>query len=107
MNINNIFKFVVIILLFSFIFLIFASQSGYYEYELKEKRRLTDEAILRFEKDVSEGKDIDINNYLDNATRDYNNKISKLGGNVSNTIESIISKGFSYLFKYINNQIEK
>ena len=60
---NNIFKFVFIILILVFLFLIVASQSGYYEYELSRKTKLTDEAIDKFENDVKEGKNIDINNY--------------------------------------------
>lgn len=107
MKANNIFKFIFIILVLIFFFMIIAGRSGYYEYELSEKRRLTDEAIERFEKDVSEGKNIDIKNYLDSKNKNYNNKVSNMGNDISNTIEKIISKGFRSLFKYLNKQIDK
>ena len=107
MKINNILKFLGILLLLSFTFLIIASKSGYYEYQLSNKRALTEEAISKFEKDVSDGKYIDINNYIDTENKDYNNKISNLGNDLSNTISTFISKGFSYLFNYLNKQIEK
>ncbi len=107
MKINNILKFIGILLLLSFIFLIIASKSGYYEYQLSNKRIMTEEAIERFEKDVSDGKYIDLNKYIDTNSKDYNNKISNIGNNLSNTISSIVSKGFSYLFDYLNKQIER
>lgn len=107
MKINNILKFFGIILLLSFMFLIIASKSGYYEYQLSNKRAMTDEAIARFEKDVSEGKYIDLNNYIDSENKNYNNKISNMGNSLSNTVSSAISKCFSFLFDYLNKQIDK
>ncbi len=107
MKINNIFKFIMLVLILGFMFLVFASKSGYYEYQLSNKRDMTDEAILRFEQDVKEGKYIDINNYIDNKKVDYNNKISNVGNSISKTINSVLAKGFSYVFDYLNKQIEK
>ena len=90
-----------------FLFLIVASQSGYYEYELSSKTKLTDEAIDKFENDVKEGKNIDINNYLVNEKKDYNNDVSNFGRKFSDKIESVFSKGFDYLFRYIDSQNKK
>lgn len=104
---NNIFKFIFIILILVFLFLVVASQSGYYEYELSRKTKLTDEAIDKFENDVKEGKNIDINNYLVNEKKDYNNDVSNFGRKFSDKIESVFSKGFDYLFKYIDSQNKK
>ena len=103
---NKVFKFFGIILISIFIFLIVASKSGYYEYELSKKNSLTDDAIKQFEQDVEDGKNIDINNYLNNTKKDYNNKFSKAGNKISNSIEKIISKGFTYIFDYLNKQID-
>ena len=104
---NNIFKFIFKILILVFLFLIVASQSGYYEYELSRKTKLTDEAIDKFENDVKEGKNIDINNYLVNEKKDYNNDVSNFGRKFSDKIESVFSKGFDYLFRYIDSQNKK
>ena len=107
MKINKIFKFIFIILVALFIFLIIASKSGYYEYELLEKRKLTDESIKRFESDVISGKSIDINDYIDNKSKDYNNSFSKVGNKLSTVVENAFSRGIGYLFKYINKELEK
>ena len=103
---DKIIKFIFVILIMFFIFLMIASKSGYYEYELSQKRKLTDEAIEKFENDVALGKSIDINNYLDNKSKDYSNKFSKLGNSISETVENIFSKGIGYIFKYINKELE-
>ena len=106
MKINNFLKFMFLLLVLIFLFLMVASKSGYYEYELSEKRKLTDQAIERFENDVASGKSIDINNYLDTKSKDYNNKFSKLGNKVSDSIGEFFSKGFGYIFKYISKEME-
>lgn len=107
MKSNNIFKFILIVLVLVFFFLIFASQSGYYEYELSKKTKLTDEAIERFESDVHKGKNIDINDYLVDESKDYSNAVSNFGKKFSQEIENVFSKGFDYLFKYIESQNKK
>lgn len=107
METSKIFKFIFIVFFIAFMFLVIASKSGYYEYELMEKRRLTDEAIERFERDVESGKSIDINDYLNTKSKDYNNRMSNLGNKITETVESVFSSGFNYLFRYINRELEK
>ena len=107
MKAKNVFKFIFIVCILSFMFLIIASQSGYHEYELSKRRQLTDEAIEKFEQDVKDGKDIDINNYVVNEKKDYNNAVSNFGNEFSNKVEIVFSKGFDYLFKYLNDQSDK
>lgn len=86
---------IVIIFLCSY----FVQTSGYYEYELHNKKNLTEEAILQFEKDVKEGKDIDINNYLLNTNVDYSNKLTDTTSNISiklnNYLKEILTNGFN------------
>lgn len=106
MKINNIFKFFVIVLIISFLFLFITSQNGYYEYYLRKQNNLTEEAIERFEYDVKTGKNIDVNNYIEEK-KNYNNKVSNLGNKVSKTVNKGISTVFKYIFRYIDNQIEK
>ena len=92
MNFNNVFKFVFIILILSFSFLMIASKSGYYEYELSRENNLTEEAIKRFETDVLEGKSIDIKNYVGDTTN-YKNFYSNLGYNLSVGVDNVLNKG--------------
>ena len=107
MKVNKFIKFVFLILILSFAFLIIGSESGYYEYEIAQNTRLTEESIRKFEEDVEQGKSIDINDYLVAKKTDYNNSISTFGNKVSKGIEDTVSKGFSFIFNYLSKQIEK
>lgn len=104
---NNFIK--VFLLSFFIIFLVmyFSSSNGYYQYELNKKTNLTQEAIQRFEQDVKDGKEIDINNYLVNEKKDYSNNFSKMGLNLSNNIKKIFSEGVKLLFDSIGNLVEE
>lgn len=107
MKIAKTFKFTFIVLLLMFTFLIIASKSGYYEYQLSNKKRLTEEAIERFENDVQKGKNIDLDDYLDASTNNYNNKVSNLGNKVSESIGDLASNCFKIIFNYLNNEVNK
>ena len=89
-----------------FLVMIFTSSSGYYEYELKKKTTLTNEAILKFEQDVKEGKNIDVNNYVKKDIKNYDNKVSRLGNNLSNKIDNTMSVIIKYIFKHIESSID-
>lgn len=104
MKTYKIFKIITFALMILFICLVVMGKTGYYEYELSKNTKLTNEAIERFEKDVKEGKSIDIDDYYEVKEKNYNNKVSNLGNKLSNKLEELFSKGFSYLFKYISNQ---
>ncbi len=74
---NKILKFLGILVIFGFLFCYFIEYSGYYEYNLHSKKTLTEEEIKRFESDVKNGKNIDINTYFTNNTTDYSNNLTK------------------------------
>ena len=95
-------KFIIIILVVSFFSLYFTTIGGYYEYNLNQKKTLTEEAIKRFERDVKEGKEIIASNYIVEE-KDYSNKFSIIGMKFSNTI----STAFDKIIKFIFKQIEK
>ena len=59
----------------------------------------TEEQIKKFESDVENGKEIDVNAYLVNETVDYSNNSSKLGENIS----TMITKGAGKLDKLLNS----
>lgn len=84
----------------AFLFLLYLSltiaiSTGYYEAKLSEKTTLTDEAIQKFEKDVREGKNVDIKDYLIDIKKDYSNETTKLGNHFSSLIEKFMSKGIN------------
>lgn len=83
-------------LLFAIFMTLYISQAtGYYDYEQYKKVELTEEKIAEFERDVKEGKEIKIENYLDSVTYDYNNKASKTGLKISGTIKKYVKSGIN------------
>ena len=60
---KKIIKNIFIIFLFAFVVSYIIEKSGYYEYNLEHRTVLTSESMKKFEKDVSEGKDVTIEEY--------------------------------------------
>ena len=101
------FKIVIVILLIGFFFTVFLSMSGYYQTELQKKMILTQESIDNFESDVKNGKDIDINDYLDIKHKNYDNRVSTSGRFLSNKLNKLISGGIKKTLKIIIKAIEE
>ena len=81
-------KLIGIILLIFFLALYLSSyNTSYYE----NKNILTEDAIKRFEKDLKEGKKINVNNYIEKE-KNYNNKVSTYTLKLSNLIDKCINK---------------
>lgn len=104
---DKLMKLLGIILIVLFLVMFFSSSSGYYEYELNKKSNLTQDAILKFEQDVKNGKEIDINDYLVEENKDYSNSFSKAGLSISNKIGTIFSEGVKFIFNSIGNIVEE
>lgn len=94
--------FPVIMLLFFIIFmaLYFTQITDIYKYNQHNKMSITKEAMERFEKDVENGKDITIEDYLD-TVKDYSNGVSKFGYKTSNLVEEFMLKGIKRTFKLL------
>lgn len=103
---SNVFKIIVIILFITFITLYFSQATGYYEYSQYQKVVFTNEQIKKFEEDVNSGKKVDIENYLDNKTKDYSNNVSSLGYNISSGISKAVKGGLNSVFKYLSKTID-
>lgn len=95
------FKAIFFLLVFIFAFLYFADVTGYYDKNISKSSVLTKEAILEFEKDVADGKAVDIKDYVKGNTKDYTNTYSDLGYKVSSTIDAILNDGVGYLVKIL------
>lgn len=63
---------------------------------------LTEEAIIRFEEDLKEGKKIVPSNYI-TPKKEYNNKASKIGLQASNLIEKVVNKLLKKFIESIEN----
>ena len=103
---NKVFKYLLILFFIAFLTLYLSESAGYYEYANREKNILTEKQIKEFEKDVKNGKDIKIEDYIEKTKIDYSNKASDLGKNLSNTINEGVKKGIEEFFGLLNNMIE-
>ena len=103
---NKIWKYLFYMFFFSFLIIYFSELTGYYEYQNHKKVSLTQEQIKKFEQDISEGKEIDIDKYvIVNDTR-YNNKLSKMAIKLSDGISNIVEGGVVNTFKYLSKLID-
>ena len=93
-------------LLFIIFLIIFcSSKSNYYEYSNYKKMTVTNEKINEFEKDISEGKNVNINDYIKDESKDYSNNITRVGEFISNNIFDISSKIVKISYNFISKVI--
>lgn len=102
MKAKKTFILIIVIFFMAFMILYLGSITGYYKYESSKKWTLTKNAITKYEKDLAEGKEIEVKNYLQEE-KNYSNKASKLGCFTSNIIE----ESFNIIVKSMFNQIGK
>ena len=99
---NKTIKIIGIVLFVMFLSVYFSRyNTNYYE----NRNVLTEEAIVKFELDIKEGKDISINTYL-KEEKDYNNKASTIGLKLSQGIEIGFKKSLKLLFKCMEGLVE-
>ena len=101
----SVLKFTLLTLLFLFITLYISDINGYFAYSNYQRKVLTEESIKKFEEDVKNGNNIDVNDYVLN-TKDYSNNISKVSLELSNKIGGFIRNGIVYFFDKITSNIE-
>lgn len=104
--INKIFGWFLFVLFITFVTLYISQSTGYYEYEQAKKTAFTKEQIEKFEQDVKDGKEIDINQYLDNTNKNYQNNLSSFTLNVSEKISKYTKMGIEKLLGQIANWVE-
>ncbi|MCI6265452.1 MAG: hypothetical protein MR598_01230 [Erysipelotrichaceae bacterium] len=104
MKYKKMMKFFCMLIILIFLFSYFIEVSGYYEYNLQNKKNLTEEQIKQFEMDVKEGKDIDLNQYLQDSQVDYSNQLTKTTSEISlklnDYLKNFLSNGFKILEKF-------
>lgn len=99
---NKTIKLLGLILVIMFLSVYFSRyNNSYYE----NRNVLTEEAIIKFENDLKEGKEIDVNAYL-KEEKDYNNKLSTIGIKTSNIIEKGFKKTLKFLFSKLSGLVE-
>ena len=98
---KKIIKVVFIITFLSFIIAYVIEKSGYYEYNLRNKTVLTKESMEQFEKDVNDGKDVSIEDYVVNTSTDYTTKLTRNTNKISIKVNNILKKGIEGVFKVL------
>jgi hypothetical protein len=99
---NKILKLLGVILVIMFLSVYFSRYNNNY---YANQNVLTEEAIVKFEQDIKEGKDITVSSYL-KEEKNYDNKLSKIGLKISNGIEIGFKKGLKFLFKSMEGLVE-
>ena len=97
---KKVFYFFSIIILIVFLLLFFFG-SNIFENEITLKTELTISQINKFESDIKNGVEIDLNDYLVKE-KNYDNIITKTNKKISNMISGGFKKLFKYLLKNIN-----
>lgn len=101
-KLEKIFKYFFFTLFIAYIAFYLSSVFGYYEYSNNKKMILTKENVEKFEQDVKEGKDLSIENYLEKTNKNYQNKASSMGFNVSKKIGEGATIVIDYAFKVLS-----
>lgn len=104
---EKIFKSILIFLFIIFISLYISQSSGYYEYEQYKKVALTKEQIKEFERDIKEGKKVDVKDYVGETKKEYGNKVSNVGLKISETIEGYVQKIINNSFEAISKVVKE
>ena len=87
---HNFLKTLFILVFLLFLALFIASKTGYYEKSVKDKTYLTNKKLKEFEKDISEGKNVDAKDYFPKEV-DYSNIFTKSANNISNKIGLVVN----------------
>ncbi len=104
-KLNKIFKYCILISFVTFFALYLSQSTGYFEYRNSKKVALTNDQIQKFEQDVKEGKNVDIEKYIDINNKNYQNTISKAGLSISNATEKVIQKLIGGSFKVLGDLV--
>ena len=92
---------VLLFIFVAFIIMYISKENGLYEYHTYNKTRLTEDAIKKFEKDVDEGKNVLLKDYIKNE-KNYSNKFSKTGASVGYLIEKTFNDGIKKTLKILS-----
>ena len=104
---NRLFKFLFYVFFLVFLVVYFSEITGYYEYQNYKKKALTEEQIKKFESDVKNGSNIDINDYLIIENYNYNNKLSKAASKFSDGISKVVKGAVERVFKFISKVVDE
>ena len=91
-----------LVLFVCFLIIYISRQTGLYEFKVYNKTRLTENAIKEFEKDINEGKNVNLKDYIVDDNIDYSNSISRFGTDIGNLLETIMNDGIKKTLKFLS-----
>ena len=100
-------KIIFFIFFLAFVVSYIIERSGYYEYNLQNRTVLTNESMRKFEKDISEGKDVTLEDYAVPTSKDYRSSFTKNTNKVSIGVNKILKKGIENVFKILGNFVKE
>jgi len=98
----NWFKIIMMLLFITYISLYVLNVSGYYDGNMRRKVEFTESQIAEFEKDIAEGKNVEIKDYMKDKNRDYTNGVSRVGYTLSSKINKVFNKGIKEFVKILS-----
>lgn len=107
MDKKKIVKVIFMSLFLAFIVSYVIEKTGYYEYNLQNKTIMTNEAIARFEKDLAEGKDVTMEDYVVTTEKDYTSSLTRTTNMVSIKVNKLLKNGIEEVFKIIGTFVEE
>lgn len=107
MDKKNIIKYVFFIFFLSFVVSYVIERSGYYEYNLQKRTVLTNESMRKFEKDISEGKDVTLEEYAIPTSKDYTSSLTIRTNKISVGVNRALKNGIERMFKLIGNFVKE
>lgn len=97
-NKKNYFVKVFFLFFIFFIIIYLSNEVGYYDYKAYNKSKLTKDAIVRFENDVKEGKDVSVNDYIEQTSVNYENVFSETGNEIGILLENFMNSKLKETF---------
>ena len=104
-KLNKLFRYAILVSFVTFFALYLSQSTGYFEYRNSKKVALTNKQIEKFEQDIKEGKNVDIENYIETNNQNYQNTISKTGLTISNLTEKAIRNLIDGSFKVLGDLV--
>lgn len=105
-NLKKVFNTIMLCLFILFVSLYFASENGYYEYKNKKEKEFTEEKMKQFEEDIKQGKNVNLNDYLKDESKNYDNKVTKLGNTISDIVNYSVMDTLEKTFNFVEKLIE-
>ena len=93
---------ILIVLFFIYLALYIANLTGYYDKSIRERTILTEEKKREFEKDLKEGKNVQIKTYLQ-SEKDYSNFLTKSANKINNKLGDFFSDDLNGLWLFIKS----